>query len=53
MSKFLRIECKCGEDQIVFGDSKTKIFCKKCGAVIVECKGGKAKINCRILEVLA
>jgi small subunit ribosomal protein S27e len=53
MSKFLRVECKCGQDQVVFGDSKSAVSCKKCGSVIVEPAGGRAKVNCRILEVLA
>ncbi|MBI5229025.1 30S ribosomal protein S27e [Candidatus Micrarchaeota archaeon] len=53
MSKFLRVECKCGEDQVVFGDSKSKVNCRKCGTPIVEPSGGRALIKCRILEVLA
>lgn len=47
------MECKCGEDQVVFGDSKSQVRCRKCNALIVEPSGGRARINCRILEVLA
>ena len=53
MSKFLRIQCNCGHDLIVFGDSKQVVKCPKCGAVLVEPTGGRAKVNCRILEVLS
>lgn len=52
MSRFLRVECDCGQDAVVFGDSKTAVACKKCGKKIVEPKGGRARINCRIMEVL-
>ncbi|MBI5635457.1 30S ribosomal protein S27e [Candidatus Micrarchaeota archaeon] len=53
MSKFLSIECKCGQKLIVFGNSKTKVYCPACKAVLVEPKGGKAEISCKILEVLS
>ncbi|MFH0835861.1 MAG: 30S ribosomal protein S27e [Candidatus Micrarchaeota archaeon] len=53
MSKFLRVQCDCGEDAVVFGDSKQKRNCDKCGATLVEPTGGRAKVNCRILEVLS
>ena len=53
MSKFLRIQCECGKDAIVYGDSKSEVKCSKCGKTIVESKGGHAKITCRVLEVLS
>ena len=53
MSKFLRVECKCGKDAVVFGDSKSSVACKACGAPLVKSTGGKAVVICRILEVLA
>ncbi|MFH0922758.1 MAG: 30S ribosomal protein S27e [Candidatus Micrarchaeota archaeon] len=53
MSKFLSVQCDCGQAATVFGDSKQSVKCVKCGAVLVEPKGGRAKINCRILEVLS
>ncbi len=52
MGKFLRIECECGERYLVFSNSTTKVVCSKCGKVLVEPTGGRAKINGRILEVL-
>lgn len=52
MNKYIRVQCNCGNDVIVFGDSKTNVNCPKCGALIVESTGGHAKILCRRLEVL-
>jgi small subunit ribosomal protein S27e len=52
MSRFLRVQCDCGQDAVVFGDSKTVVKCQKCGKTIVEPMGGRARINCRIVEVL-
>ncbi|MFH1780183.1 MAG: 30S ribosomal protein S27e [Candidatus Micrarchaeota archaeon] len=51
MSKYLSVQCDCGKQRIVFGDSKSPVNCE-CSKLIVEPTGGKAKINCRILEVL-
>ena len=53
MSKFLSIECKCGQKLMVFGNSKTKVHCPACNELLVEPKGGKAEVNCKILEVLS
>jgi len=51
MSKFLRVQCDCGAQQVVFGDSKTAVFCQSCGNPLVEPTGGRATVQCRILEV--
>ncbi len=52
MSKFLKVQCDCGSQQLVFGDAKSEVTCQKCGNVLVEPAGGRANIHCRILEVL-
>lgn len=53
LSKFLRIACtECNEPRIVFGDSKKKVVCAKCGKDLVLPQGGRAKILVKILEVL-
>lgn len=52
MSKFLKVKCDCDTQQIVFGDAKSKVACQKCGNILVEPSGGRANINCLILEVL-
>jgi len=53
VSKFLRVQCECGADAVVFGDSKSAVNCAKCGNTLVEPTGGRARIKCRILEVLS
>ena len=52
MSRFLKVVCECGENAVVFGDSKLEVKCKKGGLALVEPRGGRARINCRVLEVL-
>ncbi|HIH20949.1 TPA: 30S ribosomal protein S27e [Candidatus Micrarchaeota archaeon] len=52
MGRFLLVKCDCSEESTVYGDSTTQINCPKCGSPIAEPKGGRAKINGRILEVL-
>lgn len=52
-SKFIRVRCpKCENEQVIFGKSSTKIKCLKCEKILTEPTGGKAKIRCRVLEVL-
>ncbi len=53
MSKFLRVQCNCGADAVVFGDSKTSVHCKKCGNLLVKARGGRAKILGKVLEVIS
>lgn len=49
----MHVQCKCGNKQVVFGDAKSKVNCLKCGVLLVEPTGGRAKVNYKILEVLA
>lgn len=53
MSKFLRVQCDCGNEQVLFGDSKTKVICLSCKKILVESTGGRARVNAKILEVLS
>ncbi|MFH1107552.1 MAG: 30S ribosomal protein S27e [Candidatus Micrarchaeota archaeon] len=53
MSRFLKVVCECGENAVVFGDSKSAVDCKKCGKPLVQPRGGRARVTCRILEVLS
>jgi len=52
MSKFLLVRCECGSESVVFGDSKTDVFCAACGNEMVRSSGGRAKINCKVEKVL-
>jgi len=52
-SKFLRVRCRdCGSVQIVFSHASTMVRCFVCGSTIAMPRGGKAKINGEIVEVL-
>ena len=53
MSRFLKVVCECGTNAVVFGDSKQAVHCKNCNALLVSPRGGRARINCRIIEVLS
>ena len=52
-SKFLRIKCDdCGNEQIVFDHAVTPVKCLVCDKVLVEPRGGKAKIKTKIVDVV-
>lgn len=53
MSKFLRVKCDCGNEQVVFGDSKSQALCLSCKRELVIPTGGRAHVNAKILEVLS
>ena len=52
MSKFLKVQCDCGSESVVFGDSKSKVTCFNCKKELLSPRGGKAQVNCKILEIL-
>lgn len=51
-SKFLKVRCKCKNEQIIFGKASSKVNCLVCGKILAEPAGGKIKVKSRILEVL-
>ncbi|HLC47657.1 MAG TPA: hypothetical protein VJI13_01160 [Candidatus Norongarragalinales archaeon] len=54
MARFLKVQCECGgETEIVYGDAKMRRNCAKCGREIVTPRGGRARINARVVEVLS
>lgn len=51
-SSFVRVKCsKCGNEQLVFGYSSTRVNCNVCGIELAEPSGGKAKIKGEIVTV--
>ena len=53
VSKFVKVRCaKCKNEQIVFGNASTPVFCLVCNKDVAHPTGGKAKISARVLEVL-
>lgn len=53
MSRFLRVQCDCGNEQVLFGDSKTNTICLSCKNPLVKTTGGRSHVNAKILEVLS
>lgn len=53
MSRFLRVRCECGNEQTVFGNATTKVYCSSCGAQLTEPTGSRAKvIHGKVIKVL-
>lgn len=51
-SKFLKIKCKCRNEQIIFNKPSTIVNCLVCGTVLAEPTGGIAIIKNNVMEVL-
>lgn len=53
-SKFLRVRCKCKNEQVIFSKAATpQIKCLICGETLAKSTGGKIKIiNAQLLEKL-
>ncbi len=53
-SKFLLVSCrKCKNKQIIFNKCATVVKCLKCGEILAEPTGGKARILAKIERVLS
>ena len=53
-SRFIKVRCPgCKNEQIIFEKATTEVKCLICDAVLAEPKGGKAKINASVIEVLS
>ena len=51
--KFLKIECpRCRRRYIIYGKASSKVKCEKCNYLLLETKGGKARIRAPIKEVI-
>jgi ribosomal protein S27E len=53
VSRFLKVQCECGEVSVVFGDSKKSVNCGSCGNPLVSSTGGHAKVLGKVVEVLS
>ena len=52
-SRFIRVRCPtCGNEQIVFDHATFPVRCLICGTILVEPRGGKAKILGEITRIL-
>ena len=52
MSRFLRVKCKCGNEQNVFGNATMKVLCLQCKKQLAAPTGGRVKILGKVLKVL-
>lgn len=52
-SKFLKVRCEnCKKNQTVYSKASTIVKCLSCNAILSNPKGGKCKINGKIIEVM-
>jgi len=49
-SGFLKVTCKCGNVQPMFGALASEVKCNKCSEVIGQSTGGKAAIDAEKVE---
>ena len=47
--KFLKVKCKCKNEQVIFEKPASVIKCLVCKEVIAEPTGGKAMIHAKVL----
>jgi small subunit ribosomal protein S27e len=53
-SKFLVVMCKkCKSKQIIFSKASSIVTCSKCGEILAEPTGGKARIKAKVLRTLS
>jgi len=54
MSKFIRVKCKCGNEQNVFGNASSKVACLVCGETVAKPSGSRVEVTegCKVLKVL-
>lgn len=50
--KFVRVRCKCKNEQIVFDRAAMQIKCLVCSELLATPTGGRVKFDTEILEVL-
>lgn len=51
-SKFLKVKCECGAEQVIFGNASSEVKCLVCGKTLASPTGSRARVECKILEVL-
>jgi len=50
---YVRVKCKCGNEQMVFDSATSVINCNKCKEPLAYPTGGKAVIHGKIVEKLS
>lgn len=49
-SKFLKLKCKCGNEQVVFNKAATRVKCIKCNTSLLNTTGGKSEVKAEVIE---
>jgi small subunit ribosomal protein S27e len=54
MSKFLRVKCKCGNEQNIFAHASKAVCCLVCGERMASPTGSRVKVaeGCKVLKAL-
>ena len=47
--RFLKVKCKCKNEQVIFGKPSTVVRCLVCQEVLARPTGGKADITTKVL----
>lgn len=50
--KFIKVRCKCKNEQIIFGKCSTQVDCLVCSKPLALPSGGKSKIEAEVIEIL-
>ena len=48
-TKFLKVKCQCGNEQIVFNAATTRVVCLACSAPLLESGPSRATVKAKIL----
>jgi len=51
-SKFLKVKCKCGKEQVIFEKPASVVKCLKCGEVLAEPRGGKGNVKAKVTDIM-
>lgn len=49
-STYLKVKCKCGNEQVVFSSVTNVVNCSKCNEALAHPTGGKAVIHGTVIE---
>ena len=47
---FVKVKCKCKNEQVIFSRPASKVNCLVCGELLAEPTGGKAKIVAEVVN---
>ncbi|MEW5996859.1 MAG: 30S ribosomal protein S27e [Candidatus Micrarchaeota archaeon] len=41
MSRYMKVKCECGNEQVIFESASSRVGCRVCNKRLVEPRGGK------------